>query len=755
MREFSSLALSAISVLSTDAGVAQIATVRAVPPAQPTAGHAITYDSAQGRILQFGGSRRDASRTPWGGSSTDETWAWDGCWQRLRPANAPSARSDAALTWDSTRNVALLFGGTGNDETWTFDANGNWSQASPSTVPPARRVAALAFDAARGVAVLFGGSSSTTTFNDTWEWNGTDWAPRAPANAPPTELAAATFVPANSRVLLVNRLGQTWEWDGTDWTQRFPANALPAFTRIQGIVHDSLRARTVLVATPVVGGRLEVFEWDGANWTSVTPASQRPPNNRFGRLVFDPARAAALLVGGDSLGPFNFIAADAIAAWDGRDWVRLEPRTFPPPVHRHAAAYHAASDEVVMFGGAYRLGGTALDATWAFDGEGASKLRQPQTTPPARYDHEVARGIGAAGDLVMFGGRTSPGLGTPLGDTWSWTGTDWQNRSPAIAPSARYDHAMSRDATRGEIVLFGGRDASGNLLGDTWTYDGTIWRQRFPANPPPPLADHDMVDDVARGTVFMAGSAGMFEWDGIDWAQVSSTPLAPDAVLAYDSVFGQTYSWNRFEVGVRVGAAFNRARRIANPFSLAGLGGPYVFAFHEGAGRFIAHGGVLLGSANPAVTAANELSLVEVGPSARFDVIYGSGCAMAPQLTRRRTGTSTDGFPVVGASCEVALFGVSAATQVPIGWIGFTNANVRLDPIGMPGCVLRAQPVTPAFPFNLAPPGSATWSIPIPNRAGLIGLQFYVQAAVDLPMANPLGWVTTEAALAQIGMIVP
>jgi hypothetical protein len=49
-------------------------------------------------------------------------------------------------------------------------------------------------------------------------------------------------------------------------------------------------------------------------------------------------------------------------------------------------------------------------------------------------------------------------------------GCDWQEMSPAAAPSARQAHAMAYDAQSDQIILFGGLGPSGPL-GDTWAYD--------------------------------------------------------------------------------------------------------------------------------------------------------------------------------------------------------------------------------------------------------------------------------------------
>jgi hypothetical protein len=81
----------------------------------------------------------------------------------------------------------------------------------------------------------------------------------------------------------------------------------------------------------------------------------------------------------------------------------------------------------------------------------------------------------ARNNVLLFGGF---GGGTELGDTWTWDGTDWTQRSPADAPSRRYSAGTAYDAARGRVVLFGGGTNCCGVLGDTWAWDGTEWTQQ-------------------------------------------------------------------------------------------------------------------------------------------------------------------------------------------------------------------------------------------------------------------------------------
>jgi hypothetical protein len=72
--------------------------------------------------------------------------------------------------------------------------------------------------------------------------------------------------------------------------------------------------------------------------------------------------------------------------------------------------------------------------------------------------------------VVLFGGFDGSSY---FNDTWVWGDhgvPTWTQNLPSTSPSARALSSMARDVLRGQLVLFGGADANGNLLNDTWVY---------------------------------------------------------------------------------------------------------------------------------------------------------------------------------------------------------------------------------------------------------------------------------------------
>ena len=79
-------------------------------------------------------------------------------------------------------------------------------------------------------------------------------------------------------------------------------------------------------------------------------------------------------------------------------------------------------------------------------------LRWSMTRPPDNWCSSVAYRTG------------------DLGDTWTWNGTTWTQQYPTTSPPARDGASMAYDPGTGQLVLFGGDDASGGNLNDTWVY---------------------------------------------------------------------------------------------------------------------------------------------------------------------------------------------------------------------------------------------------------------------------------------------
>jgi hypothetical protein len=236
----------------------------------------------------------------------NDSWSWDGLrWSELHPATLPTARTNTASTVDTTRNVALVFGGflAGGflGDLWAWDGQ-TWSQVPTAGGPSARAGAGMSFDAQRGVVVLFGGSNkpiflANSTLSDTWEWDGAGWTQRAsPIQPSPREQAALAHDAARGVTVLFggrtgataqSQIDDTWEWNGSAWTELHPAQT-PGALLNPSLVYDPDRGRVVLLGYNATTVQLELWQLDPGTWTPIDLDGEVIGSGND--MVWDPAR---------------------------------------------------------------------------------------------------------------------------------------------------------------------------------------------------------------------------------------------------------------------------------------------------------------------------------------------------------------------------------------------------------------------------------------------------------------------------------
>jgi len=241
----------------------------------------------------------------------------------------------------------------------------------------------------------------------------------------------------------------------------------------------------------------------------------------------------------------------ALSTWAGTSTAQtLNWYTPPAPAPRASIglAYDAATHSTLLFGGAGDNGATYGD-TWIW--LGGWHLLSPAASPSPRQGAGMAYDA-AAGNIVLFGGCSNNGSTcTYLNDTWTWDGTTWTQRFPAVSPSPRVTN-MAYDPVTKNVVLFGGTNSySAGLLGDTWTWDGVsqTWTQLSPSTSPPARLGPLAYDPATASVVLFGGGiehppggggtayGDTWNWNGTNWVQQfpASAPSARlGAALAYD-----------------------------------------------------------------------------------------------------------------------------------------------------------------------------------------------------------------------------
>jgi hypothetical protein len=490
---------------------------------QPRGAAGMTYDVATGTVVLFGGVT-DCSGTC---NQTDlgDTWTWDGTdWTERTPVHSPAAQHYLTMAYDGDRQQVVLVGQPccgQNDpaETWTWDGT-DWTERTPTHSPPRRDIASMADDAAHQQVVLFGGAGCSLFCSDTWTWDGTDWTEQTPPHSPsPRYVASIVFDSLRGNVLLFGGyssspwggfsdaevMGDWWTWDGSDWTQQSPGT-VPSERRSPAMAYDEARQDVMLFGGE---GFHDTWTWDGATWTPLSPAHSPSPRYRAA-AAYDAAHQQIVLFGGTS---GAVLCGDGDCedtwTWDGSDWTERTPAHSPPARESASAAYDAATQTTVLFGGAhcYNPGnGYRCDPfgdTWTWDGTDWTE-QTPVHSPPARMSSSMAYDV-ATGDVVLFGG-TGDGCAYCGDDTWSWDGADWTQRTPAHTPPGRTAAAMAYDPGSQTVVLFGGAGC-GYLCSDTWTWDGTDWTEQFPDESPPGRDSAAMAFDP-NGSALLFGGVG-------------------------------------------------------------------------------------------------------------------------------------------------------------------------------------------------------------------------------------------------------
>lgn len=137
-------------------------------------------------------------------------------------------------------------------------------------------------------------------------------------------------------------------------------------------------------------------------------------------------------------------------------WSTLSPPGSPPALRGAAAAYDAANQTVVVFGGELPDGALS-DQTWVWDGTTWSRRDQGYGSIPAARKGASMAYDADLNQLILFGGE-GPGH-TLLDDTWLWNGASWIEVTAPSTPGARVGAAFAADPD-GRLVLFGGYGVS-------------------------------------------------------------------------------------------------------------------------------------------------------------------------------------------------------------------------------------------------------------------------------------------------------
>ncbi len=353
----------------------------------------------------------------------------------------------------------------------------------------------------------------------------------------------------------------------------------------------------------------------------------------------------------------------------------------------------------------------------------------PATRPSARTGTSLVAAVGAdGGELgVLFGGNA---LLSTNNQTWTYAPTNWSQRAPTTAPSARAWHTMTWDAQQQRVILFGGSAGlNGPLRSDTWAFDPLTdtWVQLTNLGTPPSarfLTAMVYVPELQRHLLFGGGTAtsnnaeataldnGLW-WLDVNvlaatatWTPIMPTGTAPparaSACCGYDSV--------RRRLIVFGGEIVNDTLADTAEYDVAGNAwvpiaavtpptkrGSAVCTFDARANKFVLYGGVTTPSGTP------QSAAFEYAPAtSTWKTITPAPSAGALTFAGSTYSARAGGMMLFGG--RTSAIGTSQAT-----WTMRLNATPRLS---LPTALTFDEGVLAVLPATVsdADPDVPAWS---------------------------------------------
>jgi len=415
--------------------------------------------------------------------------------------------------------------------------------AASATTPSGRFDARMVYNPVSTHTILFGGSTATDLstkqtyeFNDTWDWNGTIWTQLFPAHVPTSRYAPImVYDSLRDRIVMFGGrtgngktdLGDTWVFKNGDWTQLNPPSSPPA-RLLAAAAYDPLRDRVVLFGGATITSDnktttpyYDTWEFDGTTWTQVLadgPHADKP------LMVWDGPRANVFMLGVDqttATATHQYTYDPNAKAWNENTKTRL-----PSCVNEGAIAANTDSGTVVFTGGAC-AGVNSLEQTEEWDGNQWNP--KTVTTNVGRLFGPAMTYDAARQQILLFGGTLVTG-GQPRNQLWAFTG-DWnQLVDPNFTPPARSLAVFRTDPHAGVIWLFGGIDPL-TTYSDLWKFQGGKW-QRVVTNTPPPQvcpSPASAFDTTRNKLVVLCSDSSLHEFDETDWKDISGLSKTPTA----------------------------------------------------------------------------------------------------------------------------------------------------------------------------------------------------------------------------------
>src|SRR4051794_28387497 len=258
-------------------------------------------------ILEYDQVRKQTIMLGMNASNATLMYAWDpaaGTWKSLTPSVLPTCANEGVMTWQTSNNTILYTGGicattTTTEETYEWDGT-NWTKITLTSFAGPLVGSALTFDSDRQVAVLFGGAPSAgVLLTGTYTYSNGAWVGTGDVAYPvPRSLFTFTSDPVNKVIYLfggvddANSFIDLWTYSNGSFRSQSSLDQPTDCTSPLG-AFDTDRSKLVVLC-----GSAITWEYDGSTWTQLTASKTAPPGHRFGSLVYDQNLKKTVYFGG-------------------------------------------------------------------------------------------------------------------------------------------------------------------------------------------------------------------------------------------------------------------------------------------------------------------------------------------------------------------------------------------------------------------------------------------------------------------------
>ena len=418
------------------------------------------------------------------------------------------------------------------------------ASAASAVTPTSRYDARMVYDASTTHTILFdGGTKLPYELSDTWDWNGQVWTQLFPQHVPPARYGyVMVYDSARQRIVMfggrtannTKDLNDTWVFKNGDWTQIDTPNS-PGGRVLAGGAYDPLRDRVVVFGGATISADEktttpyhDTWEFDGTTWTKVL--SDGPTVDKP-LMTWDAARHVVFLLAVDSkIATHQYTYDPAAPAWNEKTGIGL-----PTCVNEGAIVFQERNNTVYFTGGSCS-GVTSIEDNLEWDGEKWNvvtvKVNVGRLFGPAMtYDASRQQ-------VVLFGGSPATG-GAPRNELWVYNG-DWTPIfDTGLTPSARSLFVFRPDPVGGGIWLFGGLDPAGDTNSDFWKFQYGKWQPVVTATDAPEACSSpaSAFDTNRNKLVIVCADSTTAEFDLTDW-KILAPKHAPQSrafrSMAYD-----------------------------------------------------------------------------------------------------------------------------------------------------------------------------------------------------------------------------